>query len=370
MTKRVAVIMAGGAGERFWPLSRQHYPKQLLKIGGNRSMLRAALERVRPLVAPEHTFVITGRALKPAIEKAADDLPLENIVAEPEGKNTAACLALACAYVAHRFPDEPDVVMLVLTADHFIRDVQAFAADCTEAIGYAEKHDALVTFGIQPDRPETGYGYIEVGEPAEGFQRVFRVKRFREKPDLATAQEFMKAGNFWWNSGMFVWRTSVLREAFRKHLPRAYAQLDAMRDAFSSPNVATALATAFEPLEKISIDVAVMEPASQEGKVAVVRASFDWDDIGTWSSLARLLPHDSDGNVVFGNAHLLGSQNTIAYSVGEDGCNEGPIVVGLGLKDMIVVHTPDAILVLPASEAQRVKDVVAYLRQHGMTQYL
>lgn len=364
--KRVAVIMAGGAGERFWPLSRQRYPKQLLRIAGNRSMLRAALERIRPLVAPEHTFIVTGRQLAPAIREAATELPEPNIIAEPEGKNTAACLALACAAVRARFPEEPDAVMVVLTADHFIRDTQAYAQDCAEAIAYAEKHNALVTFGIPPDRPETGYGYIELGDPVEHYPRLYRVRRFREKPDLETAQRFLESGQFLWNSGMFVWRTSVLEEAFARFLPTMAEQIRPMTEALASGDPER-LAVAFEPIEKVSIDVGVIEKADN---VAVVRASFDWDDIGTWSSLSRLLPRDADGNVVFGNALALKSTNSIVYSTSETECGQGPIVVGLGLTDMIVVHTPDAILVLPASETQHVKDVVAYLRQHGMTQYL
>lgn len=363
--KRVAVIMAGGAGERFWPLSRQRYPKQLLKIAGNRSMLRAALERVRPLVAPEHTLIVTGKLLKPAIEEAAQELPKDNVIGEPEGKNTAACLALACAAVRAKFPNDSDVVMVVLTADHFIRDTQAYADDCSAAIAYAEQHDALVTFGIPPERPETGYGYIELGDAVEGFPKIYRVARFREKPDLETARQFMESGRFLWNSGMFVWRTSVLESAFQRYLRNLYAQIEPMTRALKEGSY-EALAAAFEPLEKISIDVGVMEKADN---VAVVKASFDWDDIGTWGSLARLLSRDANGNVVFGNALALKSENSIVYSAAN--CDqEGPLVVGLGLKDMIVVHTPDAILVLPANETQNVKDVVAYLRQHGMTQYL
>jgi mannose-1-phosphate guanylyltransferase len=364
--KRVAVIMAGGAGERFWPLSRQRYPKQLLKIAGNRSMLRAALERIRPLVAPEHTFIITGRLLKPAIEEAAQEIPKENIIGEPEGKNTAACLALACAAIRSKAAEGEDAVMVVLTADHFIRDTQAYAQDCSAAIAYAEQEDALVTFGIPPDRPETGYGYIELGEPIEGHPKVYRVVRFCEKPDIETAQRFMESGRFLWNSGMFVWRTSVLEKAFQRYLPRLHAQIQPMTEALRTNNY-DALTAAFEPLEKISIDVGVMERADN---VAVVKASFDWDDIGTWGSLARLLPRDSNGNVVFGNSLALKSENSIVYSTTNEQCEEGPIVVGFGLKDMIVVHTPDAILVLPASETQHVKDVVAYLREQGMTQYL
>lgn len=400
--KRVAVIMAGGAGERFWPLSRLHYPKQLLKITGSRSMLSAAVERVLPLIGPEDIYVITGQALRDAIQAELPMLPPGNVVAEPEARNTAAALALASAFLESRYPGE-DVVTVVLTADHYIRDRDTFCADVRTAIEFAEAHPALVTFGMVPDRPETGYGYIELGEPVSkvsgfgnavtapltdederaaltagrgdsaaeparssegtaGQDKIFRVASFREKPSPDVAAEFLETGRFLWNSGMFVWRNSVLRRALRDHLPAMEARMDAMRQAFSAGDE-KALAEAFAPVDKISIDYGVLERAHN---VAVVRAVFDWDDIGTWASLQRLLERDGNGNVVFGNGAAVKCEDSIIYSVGDD----RRVVVGYGLKDIVVVSTPDAVLVLPADKVQGVKEVVAHLRARGLTSYL
>lgn len=368
--RRVAIIMAGGAGERFWPISRQHFPKQLLKFGGDSSMLGAAVDRVRPLVDPADVFVITSRALKPAIEADVSDLPANNVIAEPEGKNTAACLALAVAYIAARYADEADLVMIVLTADHHVRDVEAFTRDCKRAIKCAENQNVLLTFGIQPTRAETGYGYIEAGDAIEGCPDVLRVKSFREKPNLETAERFLEQKIFLWNSGMFVWRNSVLWSAFATHLPEAHAAIDPMRAACAKSDEG-ALAAAFNALPKISIDIGVLEKARNVG---VVRASFDWDDIGTWNSVTRLFEPDAEGNVTFGKSTLLRCRNSTAYSVGADGAatqgKEPPIVIGYELEDTIIVRTPDAVLVLPASAAQGVKDVVAHLREHGLSEYL
>jgi mannose-1-phosphate guanylyltransferase len=299
-------------------------------------------------------------------------VPPENVICEPEGKNTAACLALACAFLDQHFAGE-DVTMIALTADHFIRDLASFQRDCEAAVQFAEQNDALVTFGIRPNRPETGYGYIEVGTPASNSAAIFKVTSFREKPDSGTAQRFLEDGGFLWNSGMFIWRNSVLRSAFESHLPATHARLDALSRAFAHGQPLAELDAAFQPLEKISIDVGVMERASN---VFVLRVSFDWDDIGTWTSLQRLLGCDVTGNVVFGKGALLKSEDSIVYTI-DHGPRDGDcppskprLVVGYNLKGMIVVSTPDAVLVLPAKDVQRVKDVVAYLREQGLEDYL
>lgn len=364
--------MAGGVGERFWPISRHSYPKQLLKIGNQRTMLDAAVERIQSIVSTDDIFIVTGRSLKAAIEAEIKTLPAGNVIAEPEGKNTAACLALACALVEQRYTGE-DVVMIVLTADHFIRDVDAFRKDCEAAAQFAGQNAALVTFGIRPTRPETGYGYIEVGAPASDSAPIFKVSSFREKPDAGTAERFLEDGGFLWNSGMFVWRNSTLRDAFASHLPATHSRLDALARAFGHGQPLRELDEAFQPLEKISIDVGVMERATN---VVVLRASFDWDDIGTWTSLPRLLGQDAAGNVVFGKGALLKSEDSIIYTV-DCGGNESAsapahprLVVGYNLKGIVVVSTPDAVFVLPAEDVQRVKDVVSYLREQGLEEYL
>lgn len=363
LLKRIAVIMAGGAGERFWPLSRMRYPKQLLKIAGNRSMLGASIERIQPLVALEDIYVITNAELKPAIEKESG-LPAENVVAEPMGKNTAACLALACSVIEKNYPDQPDAVMIVMTADHHIRDADAFRRDCADAVAFAEANDALITFGIPPNRPETGYGYIEVAEPKT--ENISRVASFREKPNLEMAREFQESGNFLWNSGMFVWRNSSLVRQFEQHLPEVHSRIAPMTSAYKPNSSADELAEVFGSMPKISIDCGILEKANN---VHVVRAKFDWDDIGTWNSLARLLGKDPNGNVVFGNSAAFDCHDTIVYSDGTSEENP-PLVIGFNLRDVIIVRTKDAILVLPADSAQQVKDVVGKLRDEDMTEYL
>jgi mannose-1-phosphate guanylyltransferase len=363
--KRIAVIMAGGAGERFWPLSRIRYPKQLLKIAGNKSMLSRSIERIQPLVSAEDIYVITNAELKPAIEGECC-LPPENIVAEPMGKNTAACLALASSVILKNHPDEDDTIMMVMTADHHIRDTDAFRRDCADAIAFAEKNDALITFGIPPSRPETGYGYIELNEADAADGGVCKVASFREKPNLETAREFEKSGRFLWNSGMFVWRTSSLVAAFQKHLPDVFERIEPMREAYLPDPKGESLASLFDDIPRISIDCGILERAAN---VFVVHAHFDWDDIGTWNSLGRLLGTDASGNVIFGNSTALQCENTTIYSDASPG-QHPPLVVGFGLRDLIIVRTRDALLVLPADSAQQVKEVVAHLREEGMTEYL
>lgn len=360
--------MAGGSGERFWPLSRCAYPKQLLKLKDDQHMLAMAIHRIAPLVDARDVYILTVAPLMDAIRRETPELPPENIIAEPEAKNTAACLALASAMVSEKYGE--DVVVIVLTADHFIHDEQAFQRDCGAAAEFAAASDGLLTFGIRPSRPETGYGYIEVGQSASTLRPIFKVDSFREKPDKATAQRFLADGDFFWNSGMFVWKNSVFHAALARHLPAMHGVIPAMRAALATGAAdPVALAKVYQGLEKISIDVGLMERAE---KVYVLRASFDWDDIGTWASLFRILPRDATGNAVFGNGVFLNSSNSIAYSVSGSGPEEGKprLVIGYNLDGVVIVSTPDAVLVLPAEEVQRVKDVVAYLRANGLEDYL
>ncbi len=360
--------MAGGSGERFWPLSRCAYPKQLLKLKDNQHMLAMAIRRITPLVDIGDVFILTVAPLVDAIRRETPELPPENIIAEPEAKNTAACLTLASAMASEKYGEE--VVVIVLTADHFIHDENAFQRDCRAAAEFAADSDGLLTFGIRPTRPETGYGYIEVGQSASDQHPIFRVDSFREKPDKATAQGFLTDGDFFWNSGMFVWRNSVFQAVLAQHLPAMHGAIPAMRAALAAGDTEpAALAKVYRNLEKISIDVGLMERAQ---KVYVLRASFDWDDIGTWASLFRILPRDAAGNAAFGNSVFLKSSDSIAYSVApaEETGGKPRLVIGYNMHDVVIVSTPDAVLVLPAEDVQRVKDVVAYLRANGLEQYL
>lgn len=366
--KTIAIIMAGGSGERFWPLSRCAYPKQLLKLKDDQHMLAMAITRIAPLVDVADVYILTVAPLMDAIRRETPELPPENLIAEPEAKNTAACLTLASAMVAEKYGE--DVVVIVLTADHFIHDEKAFQSDCNAAAEFAAASDGLLTFGIRPCRPETGYGYIEVGQSASTQNPIFRVDSFREKPDKATAQRFLTDGDFFWNSGMFIWKNSVFQSALEQHLPAMHGAIPAMRSALAAgPAGADDLIKVYQGLEKISIDVGLMERAE---KVYVLRASFDWDDIGTWASLFRILQKDATGNAVFGNGVFLNSSNSIAYSVSGAAEADGQprLVIGYNLDSVVIVSTPDAVLVLPAEDVQRVKDIVAYLRANGLEDYL
>jgi len=364
--KTVAIIMAGGSGERFWPLSRCAYPKQLLKLKDNEHMLGMAIRRVAPVVAAEDVYILTVAPLVEAITRETPQIPASNIIAEPEAKNTAACLTLAAALVTEKYGD--DAVVIVVTADHFIHNERAFQQDCRAALEFAYVTDGLLTFGIRPTRPETGYGYIDVGDSASNRSPIFRVKSFREKPDIETARRFLEDGDFFWNSGMFVWKNSVFKTELAKHMPAMHGALAEMQEALhEGEGGRQKLADVYARLEKISIDVGLMERTE---KVFVLRASFDWDDIGTWASLYRILAPDTAGNAIFGEGLFLQSQDSIAYSVGETDGKKPRIVIGYNVKGLVIVSTPDAVLVLPAEDVQKVKDVVAFLRQNGKKDYL
>ncbi|MDD4279187.1 MAG: sugar phosphate nucleotidyltransferase [Candidatus Sumerlaeales bacterium] len=366
---KIAVIMAGGAGERFWPLSRRTYPKQLLKIAGERSMLATVVDRIQLLIPYENIYIITGGQLKEAIEDELPQLSKDNIIAEPCGRNTSACLALACAYVRARYTD--DVNMLVLTADSHISDEAAFLNDCREGFKLSEVSDNLVLFGVRPVRPETGYGYIECGVPLEGGNtngRCFHVASFREKPNTDTAIEYLKAGNYLWNSGQFIWRTSVLIHAFEEVFPECGRQIAPMIQCIQSHD-ADGLAVAFNEIPKKSIDYGVLEKYKS---VVVVSVSFPWDDIGSWDCLDRISPPDSDQNVLVGNVLALDSSSCTVYTV--KGQNREPdhekLVVAYGVRDLVIVNTDDVTMVFPKSMAQRVKDVVAAVRESQKGKYL
>jgi mannose-1-phosphate guanylyltransferase len=371
---RSAVILAGGAGERFWPLSRIRKPKQLLSIQGHQSMLLDSIDRIVDTVDPRNTFVVTGSELRDAIvEETAGRIPAENILSEPARRNTSAALALAAAHLRHRFQGQ-DTLCAVLTADHAIRDTAAFCRDLERAFTHAASTADLVTFGIKPTRPETGFGYVETGasvDPSSADQ-IFRAVSFREKPSPDTAREFLETGRFLWNSGMFVWRNESLIDEMKRHIPRTAAAVEAMERALPSGD-RVAFDLAFADTDALSIDYAVME---RSHNVAVVAASFDWDDVGTWSSVARLFAHDSQGNAVHGPGVAVDCENTLIYchrtqSAGKPG-DPAPrrLIVGFKLEDLAIVETEDAILVLPMDQVQGVKDVVAHLRKTGREEWL
>ncbi len=357
-SERFAVIMAGGSGTRFWPLSRRSRPKQLLAIVDHDSLLQQTVARMRGLVPPERIVVVTGREHAAAVRRQLPGVPAENILVEPVGRNTAPCIALAAEWIHRRSPAS---VMAVMPSDHAIGDATAFRRTVRRAFAVAEEAEVLVTLGIRPAHAETGYGYIKLGAAIdEGVPRVFRVARFREKPPAAVARRFVASGRYLWNAGIFVWRTAVIRAAVQRHLPRVGEPLRRARLGGRRRSVAPA--SLYRSLPSVSIDVGVMEPAATRSGspgVAVVACDFGWSDVGNWAALARVWGRDRAGNAARGRTTLLESSGLTVYAGTR-------LVATLGLQDLVIVDTPDALLVCPASRAQDVRLVVAELaRRYG-----
>ncbi len=353
-----AVIMAGGSGTRFWPLSRRCRPKQLLPLLGGRSLLAATVERVLPLVGAQRTLVVTGADVAEAARADLPALSPGNVLAEPAGRDTAACVGWMAWRLAERYPE---AVMLVVPADHVIPDGAAFRLALAAAAATAHARGGLVTIGFRPTRPETGYGYLELGEAvgAVGSHRVFRVARFVEKPQREAADRMLAAGNFRWNGGLFAWSVATIRDAIRTHLPELAAGLDAlMADAAVSGEEA-AVARHYAALPRISIDFGVMEKAATVWAIAV---EFDWSDVGSWAGLADVLAPDGS-EVRLGDVIGLDTGGSVLVS-------DGPTIAAVGIQDLVVVATPDAVLVVPKAQCQRVKELVELLRARGRTDLL
>lgn len=355
--ERYAVIMAGGRGERFWPLSREKTPKQLLKVLGGQSFLQQAVARVLPCVTPERIFVITNEAHADEVRAQLPLLPAEHVVAEPIGRDTCAAVALGAALVGAR---SSSASMAVLPADHLIPDGAAFARVLHDAFAVAEATGALGTIGIAPTEPATGYGYIRLGEPLAPPtgtpETVFhRVERFVEKPPYDKAVEYVESGRYRWNAGMFVWTFAAVAEGLRAHRPDMHAACLRWADAARDPGALAALLAADYPaLEKISIDYALMERA---GNVVVADAGFAWDDLGSWTALARHLGADAQGNRAVADLVQVDSAGNLVY----DARSQRTPIALVGLRDVIVVHTDDAVLVASMRDAQKVKELVRRL---------
>ncbi|MDI1248874.1 MAG: sugar phosphate nucleotidyltransferase [Lacunisphaera sp.] len=354
MSERFVVIMAGGRGERFWPQSREATPKHLLPIVGDKPMLAQTVDRVAGVVPRENVFIITTQAQLEGCRGACPDLPAANIVAEPMGRDTAAATGLAMLLVKQR---NPTAAFAMLPADHVIKDTAEYAKLLAIAFEAAESADVLVTLGIKPAAPETGFGYIQQAGVWRqvGGRDVMAVKRFVEKPDLATAQGYLAAGEYFWNAGMFVWRVPVVEAAFKAHAAELYAGLAKLEAAAQSAGGwAVALAEVYPTLKKVSVDYALMEKSTN---VVVVPATFDWDDVGAWPALAKHFTPDKDGNVLRGHALVEGGTHNIVVST------DGHLIGVVGCSDLVVVHTPEATLVCPKDRAQDIKALLERLKQ-------
>lgn len=339
--------MAGGAGERFWPVSRTSRPKQLLRLSRpDQSLLEEAVARVLPLFGKDGVFIATGKSVEIPIRESGAVAP-ENVWVEPLKRNTLGCLCWAAANLKSKYDE--NVGMAILTADHLIAPPEPFR-DCIElALKTAEASGALVTIGIRPTRPETGFGYIELDPATEAEGGVFQARSFREKPDAETARTFVEAGNFRWNSGMFFWTLNDFLRELESAQPEANAATCRIADALRKDDHEAA-ERSFADLPNISIDFAVMEKAS---RVAVVSSRFDWDDVGSWDALERAFPTDEHGNVTYGDVAAIDAESCIVYNDTSEG-----LAAVLGVRDLLVVFTNGAVLVCPKSDAQRVKEIV------------
>ena len=361
------VIIAGGKGTRFWPLSRARRPKQLLKIIGRKTLIEATAERIYPLSSRHRTLVVTLADQVRALQRALSDLPKSNFIAEPQGKNTAPCIGLAALEIIRR---NPDAVMIVLPADHWINDGPAFRRTLKTAVALAQSQDRLITIGIRPGYPETGYGYIMKGSalPAKKSSAAFLVKRFSEKPTLAVARRLIRQGCLW-NSGIFVWKASTLLNLLARYQPAITTGLETIRHAASGKSLATPgpklraiIAREYQKMPSVSIDYAVMEKAGSEGKVLTVEADFGWSDVGSWSAVHRMLPKDRHGNSSQGRWLGRGAQNCLIHAPDR-------LVVLLGIKNAVVVDTPDALLVGDLDHSQEVRELVDELHRQGLGSY-
>lgn len=366
---RVIVIMAGGTGERFWPMSRIAHPKQLLTLtSSGQSLLAEAVERAKAVVPAENIYIATSRELQSAILEAGLGIPEANVLAEPSKRNTAGCLiyASSCIMASHCELGPESVTIGVLTADHRIPDTEAFVNTVQVAFNEAENKDALVTIGIQPVRPDTSYGYLEVDPDSrtladEAKIPVFKVNTFHEKPSAARAAEFIAGGNSYWNSGMFFWRLSTFQKEFGQANPVLAETLEDLSDAIMAKDERRAKAI-FDAMPNISIDCALME---KSGSITMVRGNFLWDDLGSWDALSRTFPPDGNGNVSYGEPILIDCDSSIVYNATGQ---EKIAVAAVGLKDMVVVVNDDAVLILPKDRAQDVRKVVITLRDRGAAQ--
>lgn len=350
---RYAVVMAGGSGTRLWPMSRATLPKQLIPFIGGRCLLEIALNRLKGLLPPEQCFVCAGQAHAEAIARAIPELGEERFFGEPCGRDTLNAVGLGAAILGRA---DPEASIAVFTADHMIEPVDRFQEIVSAGFELVERHPAtLVTFGIAPTRPATGYGYLELGDALDGSAR--RLRQFREKPDAETARRYVDAGpeRFLWNSGMFVWRASTLLDCLRRYAPENHAGLLRIADAWNTQRRQTVLEAIYPTLRKISVDFAVMEPASHDSNVtiAAIPMPLRWLDVGAWPSFAETCPRDEQGNALAADRHvLMDTRGTLVASSDPSHC-----IATLGCDDLIVVHTPDATLICRADCADAVKEL-------------
>jgi mannose-1-phosphate guanylyltransferase len=354
-----AVILAGGRGTRFWPRSRTRMPKQLLNIVGKETMLKQTIARLRPLIPPERTWTVTNAEQAGEVRKQLPTPARRRVLTEPVGRNTAAAIALAALHVRHAA--RGDALLAVLPADHYIANPERYRVIVRAALDLAQDQGRMVVLGIPPTRPDTGFGYIErMGEALDsrGFP-VYAVRRFTEKPALAVAKEYAGSGLYHWNAGMFFWRVSTLLENLRRYLPKTHEALESLAASIGKRSYEKQLAAIYPSLENISVDYAILEPGTRElgsPRVFVIPADVGWSDIGSWTAVYELLAKRVGENILAGEGQAIDAQGNLLWSPAK-------FVAAIGVSDLIVVDTPDALLICPRERAQDVGKIVKKLEE-------
>ena len=353
-----AVILAGGSGTRLWPLSRQHYPKQALKLIGEKTMLQYAVERIAPLFPPDRIFVVTVAHHAAILQKQTPEIPTKNFILEPEGRGTASAIGLASI---HLLAQDPEACMTILTADHFITETEHFCSVLTTAEKIARDGN-LITLGIKSSTPSTGFGYIKQGAllgEENGFP-YFAVEQFTEKPDLVTAKKMVESGNYSWNSGMFIWQASTILQEFERQMPDFYSQLMRVKAVVGSAEYKTVIEQIWPGIVKNTIDYGIMEGAKNG---IVIPVEIGWTDIGSWGSLFNLLPTDSENNTFIGQHISIDTSNTLAFGGKR-------LVATMGVQDLVIIDTDDVVMVCSRDREQDVKALVELLKKTGRSQYI
>lgn len=354
------VIMAGGGGTRFWPLSRKKRPKQLLNLTGKELMVNEAIDRLIPLTVKDGIFVVTNQEQVPLMADAVKNrVRPDHILAEPSARNTAACIGYAAMEILKKYGDG---IMVITPSDAYIKNQEEFRSVLQKAVKAAEKENKLVTVGITPVFPATGYGYIRYNQ-SEEEDTAKSVLEFKEKPDEITAKSYIDSGDYVWNSGMFIWRASVILEKFREYAPDIYDQLQKIGEAMNTAGEQDVIADVYREIPKISVDYAVMEPSASAGDVLVVPGEFGWNDVGSFDMLNALHAADENNNVLVGDTLTFNTSGSILSS-------SGRLIAAVGVKDLVIVETEDAVMVCPKDRAQEVKRIVDKLMEEGREELL
>jgi len=353
-----AVIMAGGSGTRFWPRSRKNRPKQLLNITGDEILLKKTIDLITPIIPASRITIVTTLLQADSVKNTVSQIPKDNIIIEPFGKNTAPAIGIASLFIEKK--DTKDAVMVVLPADHYIEDTKTFHKIIMAGAAQASQKDCIVTIGIPPRGPETGYGYIEAGEKIDAEKGIYAVASFHEKPDLRTAERFIEQGTFYWNSGIFIAKTATMLKEIKEYLPHNYQGLMNIQTALGTDEESNVINSTYKEMEAISIDYGVIEKSK---RVFMIQGDFGWNDVGSWPSAAQYWPKDSDNNAFIGELIGLDSSECIVYSP------KKPVAL-LGVKDLVIVEDEDALLICTKERAQDVKKIVEILQSKGRDEIL